>query len=356
MSGLDEILMIPGAEESGGGGAPTPVLSWSGSSAGEVGSASTNFTVSITDPPAGDTIITFASNGTGDTPSVATRTLNAGNPSATMTWTPGTDGPRNFTITNDRSISNPAAVVYTAAYETDYAAILARAVTLGYTLPSAAQRIKQQTWLKTMKTAGIWAKLDAYWHYHNDTGSNSFGTINWKNPASFQASMVGSPMYQSNQGVLGDGVGAYIDKNFNCATNATNYQQDNACRFAWVYSATASAVIDGVAGTLSNRMLSSSASSQRINQGGSTNLNSAADLSGTGLKQINRTSSTNVELFNGTTQISRTATSQAITNAAQYGLRANTGYGANGLSCEGIGASLVSENPALHAGLTAVFS
>lgn len=352
---LDHIFLIPGMDEAGSPPAPTPVLSWSGPTSGEVGSQSTDFTVSITDPPAGDTIITFASNGSGDSFSVATRTLNSGNLSATVKLTPGTAGARNITITNDRAISNPSAVVYTSAYETDYAAILARAVTLGYTQPSAAQRIKQQTLLKALKTAGIWAKLDVFYLFCND-GSKEFATLNWKAPSSYQIALASSPVFTSNQGIAGDGVSAYMETSFNPSTNGVQYTQDNASRFAWVYSAVASAPMDSMAGGLGNRMLSSSASSQRINQGVSANLNSAADLSGTGLRQINRTSSTNVELFSGTTQISRTATSAAMSNATQQLLRSNATFGANSLSAYGLGASLVAENAALNTALNTYVS
>jgi hypothetical protein len=350
MSGLSTILMIPGIG-GGGGGAPTPVLSWSGPSSGEVGSASTNFTVSITDPPAGDTIITFASSGSGDTLSVATRTLNSGALSATVTLTPGTDGARNVTITNDRSISNPAAVVYTSAYETDYAAILARAVTLGYTQPSAAQRIKQQTLLKAFKTAGIWTKLDAFWMYAND-GSKEFATLNWKAPSSYQNTLVNSPTFQSNLGFLGDGVAARIESNFNCSTNGVNYTLNSAGRFVWVYSASNNTNgPEGISGFGGNCILAVSSTGQRINGGASAALSSAVDMGGTGLRAIYRTSSTNVELFVDTTQSSRTQSSTAIQNATQSLLARASFFWAGGASCYGIGGPLVSENTDLRSAI-----
>jgi len=92
-----------------------PELTWTGDSSGEVGFASDDFTVSISNPPAGDTIITFVSDGPGDTFTVTTRTLNSGALSATVKVIAGTPGARNISITNNRSIANPAAVTYTAS-------------------------------------------------------------------------------------------------------------------------------------------------------------------------------------------------------------------------------------------------
>jgi hypothetical protein len=99
-----------------GAAAPTPVLELSGPSSGNCLEASANFTVTITNPPAGDTVITFVSTDGGDVFTPTTRTLNSGNLSATFTVTPdATSGARTISITNDRSISNPAGVSYTAA-------------------------------------------------------------------------------------------------------------------------------------------------------------------------------------------------------------------------------------------------
>jgi hypothetical protein len=111
----ETVLMIPGIDEEGAP-APTPTLELTGPSSGNCLEASTNFTVTITNPPSGDTVITFASTDGGDVFTPTTRTLNSGTLSATFTVTPdATSGARTISITNDRSISNPAGVSYTAA-------------------------------------------------------------------------------------------------------------------------------------------------------------------------------------------------------------------------------------------------
>ena len=341
-----------------GGGTPDPSYSVSGPSTGVALAESTNFTVTgynLTGP----VVVTPASDDPGGTFDPATVTIDVGDLVKTFTYTPdGSVGTHTISFTNDDGLSDPASLEYEVtapAYETEYQAILDRATTLGYTLPSTGQRTKQNTLLAALKTAGIWTKLDIFYLFCND-GSKEFATLNWKAPSSYQITLVNSPIFSSNQGIAGDAVSAYMDLGFNCSTNGVQYTQNNASRFAWVYSAVASAPIDGVSGVNSNRMLSSSSNAHRINQGAAGTLDTAADLSGTGLRQINRTSSTNVELFVGTTQISRTCTSAAMANAAQFLLRTNASYGANSLSAYGLGASLVSENSDLNTALNTYIS
>jgi hypothetical protein len=62
------------------------------------------------------------------------------------------------------------------------------------------------------------------------------------------------------------------------------------------------------------------------------------------LKVINRTSSTNVEIFNGSTQLSRTATSTSINSGNQYVIPSGCDACA---SVYAMGASLVAENAQL---------
>jgi hypothetical protein len=83
--------------------------------------------------------------------------------------------------------------------------------------------------------------------------------------------------------------------------------------------------------------------SQRINQSVST-LNAAAPMGVSGWNIINRTSSTNVELFIDTTQNSRTANSTNVESQNQFVLRSGSAYNTSQFQCYGMGGSLVSEN------------
>lgn len=228
----------------------------------------------------------------------------------------------------------------------EYLAVLHRARSLGYTLPTPSQqKFQNQRLLRELKYAGAWQKLDIFYGLANN-GSKEFATIDWVTPSAHQITIVNSCTWASNVGFTGNGTDMYLDTNYNPSSMGVQYTLDNASRFAWVL-ADNSGNLDGVAASGVNTMIPSSSTSQRINQG-AANLSSAADLNGTGLTVINRTSSTNVELFKNTTQISRTATSTSVNNANQLILRSSTTYGSHTISAYGMGASLVNENAALY--------
>ena len=106
------------------------------------------------------------------------------------------------------------------AYDPDYQAVLDRATTLGYTLPSASVQVKQNTLVADLKTAGIWSGLDVFYVFANDGGAE-FATLNWKAPSTFQATLVNSPTF-SLKGFTGNGTSSYIESNFNPAVSGVN--------------------------------------------------------------------------------------------------------------------------------------
>jgi hypothetical protein len=237
-----------------------------------------------------------------------------------------------------------------SSFDADYQAVLNRAVALGYTLPSASQRIKQNTLVLALKSGGIWTKLDVLYIFANDGGSN-FGTLNWKAPTLNQATLINSPTFTNNQGFTGNGTSSYINTNFNPATQGVNYTLNNASRhnFVRTQSITAS-TLDGVGSGNSNATVGVNTTLLRINQG-ATSLPTSADYSGSNvLKSIHRTSVSNVELFVGTTQTSRTFNSTTVINEQQLilarGVNVTGSYGGSQVSMYSMGANLVAENTA----------
>lgn len=225
-------------------------------------------------------------------------------------------------------------------FDADYVAILNYATTQGYTKPSAAQQIKQNKLLVDLKTAGIWSKLDTFAVFATD-GNSDFALIDWKRLTQYTA--VNSPTFTTNEGFLGNGTSSYINTNFNPATSGVNYTLNNASRFAWIFTAVVNRIIDGITSGSQNDMVIGNSTAHRINSG-TTALSVSADLSGTGFKSIHRTSSTNVSVFNNTTQTNGTATSTSITSENQFILRRGASYSNNEVSLYGMGASLVTEN------------
>jgi hypothetical protein len=243
------------------------------------------------------------------------------------------------------------------SFDADYQAVLDRATTLGYNLPTAGQKIKQNQLLVNLKANGIWAKLDVFYNFANDAGAN-FASLNWKSPTIRQCTFLPSPLnFITNQGFQGTGV-SYISTNFNPTLLGPNqYVRDDASRYFYLYQEGVSTNIslDGQNSTTTNGMSRVSTASQRINQGTAVLTGSptaAFDFTGVrGMKSIHRTSSTNVELFNGTTQGSRNATSVTLGNATQLILRGTntTTFATHTVSMYAMGASLVSGNSAFVA-------
>jgi hypothetical protein len=232
-----------------------------------------------------------------------------------------------------------------SATDPDYQAILDYATTQGYTLPSAGQQTLQNQLVVDLKEAGIWSKLDTFAVFATD-GNSDFALIDWKRLSQYTA--VNSPTFTTNGGFTGNGTSSYIDTNYNASLNATNYSLNNASRFYWVDNRSSTSNPnweDNGAG----RSISGNNNSTlvRINSD-TTSMNSAVNLQSDGFKSINRTSSSNLEIFNNTTQFSRTATSVSVTTGTQWILRAVTGYNASRFRFYGMGASLVSENTDLY--------
>jgi hypothetical protein len=226
-------------------------------------------------------------------------------------------------------------------FDADYQAVLDYATTQGYTLPSAGQQTLQNQLLVDLKAGGIWSKLDTFAVFATD-GDSDFALIDWKRLSDYTA--VNSPTFTTNEGFTGNGTSSYIDTNFNPATQGTNYTLDDASRFYYVNIISGGSVaLEGIVLNARNGSQIGTSTSQRINQSVST-LNAAAQMGVSGWNIINRTSSTNVELFIDTTQNSRTANSTNVESQNQFVLRSGSAYNTSQFQCYGMGGSLVSEN------------
>lgn len=230
-------------------------------------------------------------------------------------------------------------------FDADYVAILNYATTQGYTKPSAAQQIKQNKLLVDLKAAGIWSKLDTFAVFATD-GSSDFALIDWKRKIQYTA--FNSPTFTSNGGFIGNGTSSYIDTNFNPSTSGVNYTLNNAGRYFYLKTiSTLGTFYEGLSASANGNGMSSSnlaSNTHRINQS-TNNLNSTVNsFNNIGFKSIHRNSSTNVELFQNTTQFSRTATSTSIANSNQTIFKHGLNFSNPQISLYGMGASLVSEN------------
>jgi hypothetical protein len=244
------------------------------------------------------------------------------------------------TATNSVGSANAASNSLTI-YEAEYKSILDYAITNSYTLPSTAQRLKQNTLLSSLKTAGVWNKLDTFANFATD-GSSNFALIDWKRVSLLTA--VNSPTFTTNEGFMGNGTSSYIDTNFNPSTQSTNYVTNNASRYMYLFSGTTAQRIDGNSIDTNNIRLGNYVT-HKINSGAVNTLNSAFNYTTTkGMKSIHRTSMTDIALFNDTTVGNRTLLSTGLPDANQWVLRQGAVYVNAEISMYAMGSSLITEN------------
>lgn len=232
---------------------------------------------------------------------------------------------------------------YFNGFTTEYKAILAEGTAQGYTLPSAGQQAKQNILLNTLISSGVWAKLDTLFVLANDGGA-SFACINWKNPSGTKATLVNSPTFTSNQGFNSNGSSSYIDTNFNASTQGVNFTNNNAGEFGYQVGALFGRLF-GTSGGAGDGVNLADTTGQRLNMPLGNNLNINADMTENGFKLINRTSATDVVLFNETTRLDRATSLATRISGTRRILNAQNNFlDANGrVSIYGNGASLVDE-------------
>ena len=238
-------------------------------------------------------------------------------------------------------LSTHGIIQSSGAFDADYIAIINYATTQGYTLPSLAQRNKQNKLLVDLKAAGVWSKLDTFAVFATD-GNSDFALIDWKRLSQYTA--VNSPTFTTDGGFAGNGTSSYIDTNFNPSTSGVNYTLNNAGRYFWTDNRSGTAAFDGCSIAATNRTINSSSPAQQVNQGTASLSGSPTSWATDGFKSLNRTTSNDVIAFANTTQSNRTAASTVIANSNQFISRSGTGYSTHRIRLYGMGASLVSEN------------
>lgn len=233
------------------------------------------------------------------------------------------------------------------AYDTDYQAILDKAISESFTLPNDDEKLKQNQLVIDLKAAGAWAKADHILVLATNS-NQSFARIDWRNPTHL-ANLVNAPTFVTKKGFQGGGT-SYIDTNFNPFTEGDKYTQNNASRFIYMDTASGTGVLDGCGTTDRNLMFRNLISNQRINSNLALTGGAFSFSATRGMKSIHRTSSTNLQLFNDTTGESRTATSSTMVNSNQNILRSGSTtpiYGAHTISFYMMGESMISENSAI---------
>jgi hypothetical protein len=249
-----------------------------------------------------------------------------------------------------QGILNSFSIPSGTSFDSDYQVILDKAVSLGYTLPSSNTQTLQNTLLTSLKTDGVWDKLDIFYVFAVDNNASEFATINWKNPNALlntptQSTLINAPEFVNNGGFQGNGTSSYIDTNFNPATQGVQYTQNNASRYFFVHAiSTTAGRFDGNSNTNRNTMVRGLTNAQRINAGTNTASIALDFVNAVTTKAIHRTSATDITAFNGLTGISATQTSATMDSTNQLILKAGSQNGGHTCAAYAMGASLISEN------------
>lgn len=91
---------------------------------------------------------------------------------------------------------------------------------------STARKKAIDQMIKSLKTAGVWAKLDVLQMYAAPTAADA--VINWKSPGTFNATLVNSPTLEVDRGITGDGASSYINMKFVPSTANGNLTLNSA--------------------------------------------------------------------------------------------------------------------------------
>jgi acyl-CoA-binding protein len=90
------------------------------------------------------------------------------------------------------------------------------------TPPSSLVAAAQDRMVRSLVSAGVWAKLDLFYLFAQESNGDSEALKNWVNPGTFDASLVGAPAFTSLEGIKGNGVDAAIDTGYGPSTDGVN--------------------------------------------------------------------------------------------------------------------------------------
>lgn len=240
----------------------------------------------------------------------------------------------------------------TAELDSDYKKVLDHARRLGYMRPSHFQKVKQSNLIKNLKNNQIWDNLDIFYNFATDGGSN-FASLNWKNPLTYQCTLVNSPTLTTNEGFDFNGTTQYLNTGW-APSNGVKFTQNSGAFFIQVK--------DDITGDNKSDFGCTGASlgsichhngrnasgnvNIGINTSGGTGINIATNASSIGFYHLKRTSSTNISIFKdggslgSTTNTSQTKTTNTLVIGARNDNGTVTAFSDREVSCFGASASL----------------
>lgn len=232
---------------------------------------------------------------------------------------------------------------YTTEYQAVYDAMTNK--------PTSGIASAQNTMVQSLKTAGLWSKIDVLYIFAQYSNGASEALINWKNPGTYNADINNSPTFTSLRGFTGNGSNSYIGTNWNPSTNGVNYTQNSASAFYYARSMQTNTASNFGAESGSNAMVDVSNGSSSIHYQSFNNApytSNSATFGSNGFFIYNRASSSSFEIYKNNGVIGGDSlTSTAVVNREVYVLALNDGSVANPSGAEiavfGCGSSLSSQ-------------
>ena len=225
-----------------------------------------------------------------------------------------------------------------SAYDDVTLALLAQAVTDGYTAASGTCLEALDLFIVTLKAAGIWALCDVI-YLPATNGDSDFACYNLKDPSTFKLTKVNSPTFTSLQGFTGNGSSSYLESTFVPLNDGVNYTLNNA-GFGGYLRQLNSSLSEAFIG-IQNVNTEVVQTTIRINSG--TGLSNSYS---TGLNSYNRPSSSLLNLYKNGSFISSgaSAASSVPSGNLKFMVRANVSFFSdNQLSFMYLGADLTSQ-------------
>jgi hypothetical protein len=102
--------------------------------------------------------------------------------------------------------------------------------------PFSSVAQEQNTLVKTLVDVGVWAKLDLFYLFAQESNNDSEALINWVTPGTYNCSLPVAPTFTALEGFTGDASTQYINTNWNPSANGVNYKLNNASMGVYVRS------------------------------------------------------------------------------------------------------------------------
>jgi|SRR5690606_19216663 len=224
-----------------------------------------------------------------------------------------------------------------------------KAVSKSVKNPSYSTLLHLDNLISALKSEGIWQKLDTFINCaYNTTNTTVFSLYDFIRDINYTS--YGGLDYVV-YGFKGNSVDGYLDTNYNPALQGVNYTLNNAGRgFIMIQGdwpgQNITEAVDGNTARNRTSMNIGGSSVQRINsEPGSSS--TVVDLSGDGLKTINRYNSNDIMLTNKNVETSFIQPSSTVWSENQVVLKTQTLYSSNTLLCYFMGSSLTYEETQL---------